>query len=332
MHVNSVEEMPAPKVTVLLPTYNTEKYLAQNLDALVGQTLRDIEIIAINDGSTDGSLDIMRQYAVRDARIRIIDKPNSGYGASLNLGIDEARGEYIAISEPDDYIERTLLAKMYKAGKKREADLVKCNYFEHFDTHENKHKNLAGYPYGRVFDAADQPQIIRTVPSIWTGLYRRDWLNAEGIRFRETPGASFQDTAFVMKSWFAARRVVLLRRCLVHYRMDNPNSSVKTSNKVFEVCDELAESQQFLRQRPARYKAFIPWFHVDKWGKYQWNYERISPELHASFAQRAKAEYAEAQAAGELDMSLFAPEAAAQLADLLALDPAQFAQKYSTLV
>ena len=174
MHVNSVEEMPAPKVTVLVPTYNTEKYLALNLDALVGQTLRDIEIIAINDGSTDGSLDIMRQYAARDARIRIIDKPNSGYGASLNLGIDEARGEYIAVSEPDDYIERTMLAKMYKAGKKREADLVKCNYFEHFDTHENKHKNLAGYPYGRVFDAADQPQIIRTVPSIWTGLYRRD--------------------------------------------------------------------------------------------------------------------------------------------------------------
>ena len=115
MHVNSVEEMPAPKVTVLVPTYNTEKYLAQNLDALVGQTLRDIEIIAINDGSTDGSLDIMRQYAARDARIRVIDKPNSGYGASLNLGIDEARGEYIAISEPDDYIERTMLAKMYKA-------------------------------------------------------------------------------------------------------------------------------------------------------------------------------------------------------------------------
>ena len=114
MHVNSVEEMPAPKVTVLVPTYNTEKYLAQNLDALVEQTLRDIEIIAINDGSTDGSLDIMRQYAAHDARIRIINKPNSGYGASLNLGIDEARGEYIAISEPDDYIERTMLAKMYK--------------------------------------------------------------------------------------------------------------------------------------------------------------------------------------------------------------------------
>ena len=332
MRVKSVEEVAAPKVSVLVPTYNTEKYLAQNLDALVGQTLRDIEIIAINDGSTDGSLEIMQGYAQRDARIRIIDKPNSGYGASLNQGIAQARGEYIAISEPDDYIERTMLAKMYKAAKKHNADLAKCNYFEHFDTHEEKHKNFAGYPYGIAFDAAEHPQVIRTVPAIWTGLYRRDWLNSEGIRFRETPGAAFQDTAFVMKSWFAARNVVLLRKCLVHYRMDNPNSSVKTSNKVFEVCDELAESYEFLRQRPARYKAFVSWFHVDKWGKYQWNYERIEPSLHTQFIERARGEYAAAQEAGELNMSLFEPEAAKQVADLMSLAPDDFAKKYPTLL
>ncbi len=332
MHLKSVEEAPAPKVSVLVPTYNTEKYLQQNLDALVRQTLRDIEIIAINDGSTDASLEIMQKYAASDARIHIIDKPNSGYGASLNMGIDQARGEYIAISEPDDYIERSMLAKMYKAGKKHDADLVKCNYFEHFETREEKHRNLDGYPYNTVFDAADKPQVICTVPSIWTGFYRRDWLKSEGIRFRETPGASFQDTAFVMKSWFAARAVVLLRKCLVHYRMDNPNSSVKTSNKVFEVCDELAESQDFLRQRPARYKAFIPWFHVDKWGKYQWNYERIEADLHASFAKRARDEYAIAQEAGELDLSLFDPAAAAQVADLMQLNPEAFAAKYQTLL
>lgn len=332
MRVKSVEGVAAPKVTVLVPTYNTEKYLAQNLDALVGQTLRDIEIIAINDGSTDGSLKIMQAYAQRDARIRVIDKPNSGYGASLNQGIAQARGEYIAISEPDDYIERTMLAKMYKAAKKHNADLAKCNYFEHFETREEKHKNLAGYPYGVVFDAAEHPQIIRTVPAIWTGLYRRDWLNSEGIRFRETPGAAFQDTAFVMKSWFAARSVVLLRKCLVHYRMDNPNSSVKTSNKVFEVCDELAESYEFLRQRPARYKAFVSWFHVDKWGKYQWNYERIEPSLHAQFIERVRGEYAMAQEAGELNMSLFEPEAAKQVADLMSLTPGDFAEKYPTLL
>ena len=168
MLLKSVEEVPAPKVSVLVPTYNTEKYLQQNLDALTGQTLRDIEIIAINDGSTDASLKIMQEYAARDARIRIVDKPNSGYGASLNIGIAQARGEYIAISEPDDYIERTMLAKMFKAGKKYNADLVKCNYFEHFETHEEKHRNLDGYPYNVVFDAADKPQIIRTIPSIWT--------------------------------------------------------------------------------------------------------------------------------------------------------------------
>lgn len=126
-------ESAEPKITVLVPTYNVERYLPQCLDALCAQTLRDIEIICINDGATDGSPSILRSYAAKDQRIRIIDKPNSGYGASLNRGIAEAKGEYIGIVEPDDFPDKRMFKKLYKDAKRANADVAKCNFFNYFD-------------------------------------------------------------------------------------------------------------------------------------------------------------------------------------------------------
>ena len=94
-----------PKVSILVPCYNVEKYLKQCLDSIVNQTLQDIEIICINDGSTDSTLDIIKQYAKNDDRFVVIDKQNEGYGKSMNRGLDAATGEYIGIVESDDWIE-----------------------------------------------------------------------------------------------------------------------------------------------------------------------------------------------------------------------------------
>ena len=106
------ENTQTPDVSVILPIFNTERYLDQALDSVSEQSLRSIEIICVNDGSTDGSLEIMQVHAAQDSRIRIIDKQNEGYGASCNRGISEARGRYIAILEPDDWIESNMLADM----------------------------------------------------------------------------------------------------------------------------------------------------------------------------------------------------------------------------
>ena len=323
--------MPAdntPTVSVLVPVYNTERYLSQCMDALCSQSLHDLEIIAINDGSTDSSLEILKGYAERDTRIRIIDKPNSGYGASLNRGILEARGTYIGISEPDDYPSRSLFKRLSDAAERHHCDLVKCNYYEHFEDHETVCHNLQGHPYGKVFDPADRPSIIRTVPAIWTALYRREWLLNEGIWFRETPGASFQDAAFVMKAWFAAKRCLLIRKPLLHYRMDNPGSSSRTTDKVFVVCDELAESLDFLRRYPERYPLFVPWFHYDKWSKYRWNYERIDSSCHAQFMQRVFDEFTDAMRCGELDIGIFDDISLLQLDELLQKGPLGFASDH----
>lgn len=105
-----------PKVSIIIPVYNVEKYLRECLDSVIQQTLQDIEIICVNDGSTDNSLQILKEYAQNDSRIKIIDKPNSGYGQTMNVGMQNATGEYIGIVEPDDYVELDMFETLYNTA------------------------------------------------------------------------------------------------------------------------------------------------------------------------------------------------------------------------
>lgn len=317
-----------PGVSVLVPVYNVERYLRQCMDALCAQTLHDLEVVCINDGSTDGSLSLLQEYAARDSRITLIDKANSGYGASMNAGLEAAGGDYIGIVEPDDFPSIKMFKTLYDMAVKHGCDLVKSNFFEYRGGRDFPIENLHAFPYRRPFDPVERPGIICTMPTIWTGLYSRRMVRDKGICFRETPGASFQDTSFVLKAWFASRRCVLVKRPLLHYRMDNPGSSVKTEDKVFVVCDELAESERFLRAMPERCGAFIPWFHGDKWGKYRWNYERIAADQHGAFAQRMFEEYSRAQDAGELASRCFSAEDWGEVTFLLEEGAQAFAAAY----
>lgn len=317
------------EVSVLTPVYNVEPYLRQCLDSLLAQDLQGIEFICLDDGSTDGSGDILHEYAERDRRLRVIDKDNSGYGSTMNRGLDEARGRYVGIVESDDFVEPSMMRRLHALATKLDCDLVKCNYYAHYDGRSHRFACYKGFPYGKRFDPADMPRVVCTVPSIWAGLYRREMIEREGIRFRETPGAMFQDTGFTLKAWFGAQSCALLRKPLLHYRMDNPgSSSVAVSEKPFAVVDEVADAERFLRERPDRAGRFLPWFNVDKLGKYRWCYERIVPEERGRFAALMHGEYGRAQAAGELDMTLFAPEDRALVEELLKCGAEEFASAH----
>ena len=317
------------EVSVLTPVYNVEPYLRQCLDSLLAQDLQGIEFICLDDGSTDGSGDILHEYAERDRRLRVIDKDNSGYGSTMNRGLDEARGRYVGIVESDDFVEPSMMRRLHALATKLDCDLVKCNYYAHYDGRSHRFACYKGFPYGKRFDPADMPRVVCTVPSIWAGLYRREMIEREGIRFRETPGAMFQDTGFTLKAWFGAQSCALLRKPLLHYRMDNPgSSSVAVSEKPFAVVDEVADAERFLRERPDRAGRFLPWFNVDKLGKYRWCYERIVPEERGRFAALMHGEYGRAQAAWELDMTLFAPEDRALVEELLKCGAEEFASAH----
>ncbi|MDR1712880.1 MAG: glycosyltransferase [Coriobacteriales bacterium] len=266
-----------PLISILVPIYNVERYLRQCLDSIVGQTLRDMEIICINDGSTDGSLAIIEQYAAADARIRIINKPNSGYGDSMNQGLDSARGRYLGIVESDDWAEPQMFAELVGLAEQHQVEVVRSNFYHYFSKGElnNKLEVLSPRMCDRVVDPRQEHDIFFRLAAIWSAIYRRDFLEANQIRFLPTPGASYQDTSFNFKVWACARRAWFTPKAYLHYRLDNESSSVNSKDKVFCVADELAEMEQFVRQHDllSELGGVLTQRKIDI---YSWNLSRLS--------------------------------------------------------
>lgn len=274
------------KVSVLVPIYNAEKYLVQCLDSLKAQTLEDIEFLCINDGSTDSSLSIIEEYVASDKRFRLIDKENSGYGASMNAGIDAAQGEYIGLVESDDFAESNMFEVYYQVAQENSCDLVKSNYYTHTEEADTFVEPFKGFPYGTVFAPVDMKSIIRVLPAIWSALYRREMLIEKGVRFTETPGASYQDTAFVFKAWVSSSRALVLPEGYLHYRIDNAASSVKSSSKVYALCEEYESSEAFIKKDPWLYDNYAPLLAAMKLNSYRWNFDRISDDCKIEFVQK----------------------------------------------
>ena len=302
------EKMQTPEISVLVPIYNVERYLEECLQSLRDQTFEDFEVICINDGSTDSSREIIQRFMDADQRFRVIDKPNSGYGASMNQGLRTARGTYVNILESDDYLEPDGLARMHKVAKDFDAQVVKAGFYFYWSTPEVRNEYCA-LVSKQLCDKLENPQVNQEIfyskPSIWSALYRRDFLEENDIVFLETPGASYQDAAFNFKVWVSAERVVYLDEAYLHYRQDNEASSVNSPGKVYCVCDEYAEMQRYLDERPERRAYLQNVLTKMKYDTYMWNFERLSPELGREFLERFSQDFKEHTAQGTIDLEMF---------------------------
>lgn len=196
-------------VSVVVPMYNVAATLDQCLESIESQTLRELQIICMNDGSTDETAAIARAHAARDARIVVVDKANEGYGATMNRGIAAAEGEWVAIVEPDDYLDPAAFEQMVAcaeavAGESgREVDVVRCAYWRLFG--EDGAETRAACPYLHRVKPASQPfaigdgvELLLHHPAIWAGVYRRSFLERRGIRFEEVPGSGWTDNPFLV--------------------------------------------------------------------------------------------------------------------------------------
>ncbi len=297
----------APRISVLIPIYNVERYLRPCLDSVRAQTFADFEAICINDGSTDGSRAIIGKY-LDDPRFRVIDKPNSGYGASMNEGLDAANGDYVAILESDDFFEPDALDVLYSAAIEAQAEVAKADFFFHWSQPAPRDER---FPWVKPGDSGVcNPRTFTNVfyrkPSIWSALYRRDFLRNHSIRFNETPGASYQDSSFNFKVWACARRVVLVDRAILHYRQDNESSSVNSPAKAFCVCDEYNEIMRFVNDQPDTAK-LAPIVAKMRFDTYMWNYERLTPEMREQFVYRMAEDFRKEDATGIIDYKLLEP-------------------------
>ncbi len=293
------------KVSVIIPVYNVEKYLRECLDSVVNQTFKDIEIICVNDGSTDNSLDILREYEKKDNRIKVISKHNSGYGATMNIGLETATGEYIGIVESDDFVEPNMFETLYNIAKENNLDLVRCQYYLYKSSdNSNELFDNTWVLMNKVYCPLDVNTPFMQAPAIWCNLIKRDMIFDNNIRFLETPGASYQDTSFAFKLYVCAKRFMMIDNAFLHYRTDNENSSVNSASKANFVLTEYAEIKRFAKEHNVynKLRFLIPKI---RYGCYRWNHERLVRKLKFPFLLNMSKEYFIDFIQGNINKSLF---------------------------
>lgn len=217
-------------VSVIVPIYNAGIRLVDALVSVQEQTHANLEAICVDDGSTDASAAIMDFFAAEDGRFRIIRKANAGYGAAMNDGLAAARGTWVAILEPDDWIDANMLEEMLAFGSAftPEPDIIKCPFWwvpplDEFGTKEVHctYKGLVN-PARQPFSLDQAPELIAHHPSIWSAIYRTDYLRDNHIRFPEYPGSGWADNRFLAETLIKTDRIVYLDEPFYHYRASAP--------------------------------------------------------------------------------------------------------------
>ena len=220
-----------PLISVIMPMYNQEEYIRNCLESVINQTLKELEIIVVNDGSTDSSLKIVKGYAEKDDRIVIIDKVNTGYGNSVNHGLRRATGQYIGIVETDDFIAKDMFETLYKLSENGSVDIVKGNFYNYYEYPDYTSETVEDNDRRDMPDVADKftirqyPQILWGHPSVWSAIYRRQFLIDNNISVKEVKGGGWVDNPFFFETLCRAESVKWTRRPLYYYRKTSANSS-----------------------------------------------------------------------------------------------------------
>lgn len=319
------------KVSVVLPIYNAEPYLRECLDSVVNQTLKDIEIICVNDGSTDNSLEIIKEYAQKDIRIRYIDKPNAGYGQTMNCGMDLATGEYIGIVEPDDFIKPEMYETLYNKAKEFDLDIIKANYYKFekigadYNYKREKLINDSKY-YNTIMTPASHTRLLTTMTINPAGIFKKSFLNQYNIRHNETPGAAYQDNGFWVQTIYQADKILFLDNPFYCYRQDNPNQSMKKKNNLWTIPDEYAFIDKIFEKnkKPQKFKSiyiyrkFIAYiFHLTA---------RISVSYWPEYLKRMQKEFK------NTDLKYFSEQEKQQLELILQGKFSEYIKKYAQQV
>lgn len=269
-----------PKVSILVPCYNVEKYVSQCLKSIQRQTLEDIEVICLNDGSQDQTLEIIHKTVGTDSRFKIIDKSNSGYGATMNLGLSMATGTYVGIVESDDFVEPNMFEALYAQAIDYDLDISRCA-FNRLINGRIKPNSCSFLPKNRTFSPKAETNVFLHPPSIWAAIYRRTLLTDNHIQFLETPGAAYQDLSFAFKTTLVAQRIHCAPEPLLNYRIHQDNS-VKKGNNPFIVFEELDECIRFAQQHHAEDILKEVMLAIE-YATFKWNYLRLPPDIAHDF-------------------------------------------------
>jgi glycosyltransferase involved in cell wall biosynthesis len=274
-----------PQVSIIVPVYNTERYLKQCVNSLLYQTFKNIEIIIVDDGSTDNCPAICDAYAEWDRRIKVIHQRNSGHGKACNTGISAVKGEYFCIVESDYYVELDMYEKLYNLAKSHNLDAASYHYYA-YNSMENTHKriDLSHIPQNIICSPMNDFSLFFKEPTIWSMLYKTSFITKNNIKFLETPEASYQDSSFTFKVLALADKLMLVDNAFVHYRVNNENSLSLAKDKVFCIFDEFKEIERFIKERGLQEKLMLVIPKI-KFPAYIWNYHRVARKARWVFLE-----------------------------------------------
>lgn len=220
------------KVSVIVPVYNVEAYIKKCLDSLVNQTLKDIEIIIVDDGSTDKSASIIKEYEQKHSNIKYYKKENGGLSDARNYGLQYARGKYVAFLDSDDYVDVNLYKKMYEKAKKDDSDLVEANFYWVYD---KKSKEDIGERYSTKKHMLERARVVA-----WNKLYKKEILDKTKVQFPK--GLRYEDVEFFYKLVPYIDTVSFVKQPLIYY-VQRKQSIINTQNEktkdIFTVLDNV---------------------------------------------------------------------------------------------
>lgn len=242
------------KISVIVPVYNGEEFLSQCLDSILAQTLQDIEILCVNDGSTDNSLKILKDYAKKDKRIQIINQKNQGQSVSRNKAIKIAKGEYLSFIDADDYINEQFLEELYNSAIKENADIALGNIVRI----ENGRKPWLCYKKKQVADKTDDIFKLLNLPKtcyVCNRIYRRDFIINNSLFFPE--GVIYEDVIWSPQVAYKAQKAVSVPKATYFYRF-NINSTTAFGKKDIQRQQDFKEAYMYYNSFIQKHKINAP--------------------------------------------------------------------------
>lgn len=239
------------KISVIMPCLNAVKYLKPCMDSVINQSLADIEILVIDAGSADGTLEILSEYEKKDSRIQVMHSAKKSYGYQMNYGIANAKGEYIGIVEMDDVIQQDMCAFLYEEAVRENADYVKGTSEGFYRIRDGIEWRFPIIPCRNLIDRCvvvpkENSELSLSDNFLWNGIYRREFM--QKIRFNETKGAAFQDIGALFQIVSRGNKGVYLNHLVYRYRQDNVNASSYNKQSFSYVASEYQYIKHFIAE------------------------------------------------------------------------------------
>ena len=332
------------RVTILVRINDLEIDFSHCIKSLCNQILDDMEVLflvpikdesekelseaeiaekKIKESHQEEKLSILNDYAKKDPRIKIIKTKVSDYGRLINAAIKFAKGEYIGIVEPVDYIDPEMYIELFALAKKHDADIVRSNYFEHRDEKDRIHESFLADDADKVIDPAKDTSIFYQPPVVGCGLYKKNFLLNRDLLFIENFGNSSQNDTFSFKTLAACNRLVLTEKAYLHHLdLDKKTPAIK-KKEMFKINDEYAEAERYLK-RHSGWDIYGKIFQAVKFASYFYNMLYLEDKNLEQFMLRARAEFHDADEKGLLAKSYFPKEHWKTLQSILKYPPRVF--------